>query len=92
MLYYDRIDISEGIDPTKSNKRYEFMICHYWCFNHWFKFEDSVRSGCHDLTMSRFDNIITVKDIDYRRIIHYISKSEAINLLQNSVFEDRKYI
>ena len=34
MLYYDRIDISEGIDLTKSNKSREYMICHYWFFNH----------------------------------------------------------
>ena len=29
MLYYDRIDISEGIDPTKSNKSKEYMICSF---------------------------------------------------------------
>ena len=28
ILYYDRIDISEGIDPTKSNKSRECMVCH----------------------------------------------------------------
>ena len=28
ILYYDRIDISEGIDPTKSNKSTECMVCH----------------------------------------------------------------
>ena len=36
--------------------------------------------------------IITVKNVDYRGIIHNISKSEAINLLENSVLEDRGYI
>ena len=36
--------------------------------------------------------IITVKNVDYRCIIHNISKSEAINLLENSVLEDRGYI
>ena len=51
MLYYDRIDISEGIDPTKSNKSREWMICHYWFFNHRFKFQDHVCNDCHDLTM-----------------------------------------
>ena len=29
MLYYDRIDITEGTDPTKSNKSKECIICHY---------------------------------------------------------------
>ena len=48
MLYYDRIDISEGIDPTKSNKSREWMTCHYFFFNHGFKFQDYVCSGCHE--------------------------------------------
>ena len=36
--------------------------------------------------------IITVKNGDYRCIIHSITKSEAINLLENYVLEDRGYI
>ena len=40
MLYYDRIDKSEGTDPTKSNKSRECMIYHYWFFDHGFKFQD----------------------------------------------------
>ena len=30
MLYYDRIDISEGIDSTKSRNSNDSMICRYW--------------------------------------------------------------
>ena len=40
MLYYDRIDKSEGTDLTKSNKSRECMIYHYWFFDHGFKFQD----------------------------------------------------
>ena len=51
--------------------------------------------GCHDLTMLSVNishlAIITVKNVDYRCIFHYISKSEAINWLKNSVLEDRGY-
>ena len=36
--------------------------------------------------------IITVKNVDYRCNIHTISKSEAHNLLKNSVLEDLGYI
>ena len=36
--------------------------------------------------------IITVKNADYCCVIHNISKSEAINLLKNSVLEDRWYL
>ena len=32
MPYYNRIDISQEIDPTKSNKSRECMICHYFFF------------------------------------------------------------
>ena len=51
MMYYDRVDISEEIDPTKSNRNKECMICHYWFFNHGFKFQDSECNGYHDLTI-----------------------------------------
>ena len=51
MLYYDRIDISKGIDPTKSNNSKECMIFHFWLFNHGFKLQDYVCNGCHDLSM-----------------------------------------
>ena len=96
MLCYDRIDISGGIDPPKNTRRRECMICHYWLFNHGFKFQDSVCNGCHDLTMLSVSisdiAIITVKNVDYRCIIHNIIKSEVINLLRNSVLEDCGYI
>ena len=48
MLYYDRIDISKGIDLAKSNNSKECMICHHWFFNHGFKFQDSEYNCCHD--------------------------------------------
>ena len=35
---------------------------------------------------------MTIKTVDYRCIIHNISKSEAINLLENSVLENVEYI
>ena len=96
MLYYERINISEGIDLVKSNRSKECMICHYFFFNHGFKFKDYVCNGCHDLTMISVNisdiAIITVKNVNYCCIIHNISKSETINLLKKSVLEDRGYI
>ena len=65
-------------------------------FNHGFKFQDYVFNGCHDLTMLSFSKsdiaVITVKNVAYCCITHNISKSEAINLLKNSVLEDCGYI
>ena len=84
MLYYDRMDISEGIDLAKSNNSKECTICHHWFFNHGFNFQDYVCNGCHDLAMLSVNisdiTIITVKNVYYRCIIHNISRSEAINL------------
>ena len=72
------------------------MICHYWFLNQGFKFQDSVCNGCYVLTILCLNingnAIITVKDIDYRCIIHNISKFEAINLSKISLFDDLGYI
>ena len=72
------------------------MICHYCFFNHGFEFQDYVCNGCHDLKILCLNisdiTIITVKNVDYRCIIHNISKPEAINSLKNSVLEDCGYI
>ena len=39
MLYYDRIDVSEGIDVNRTSTSKECDICHYWYFlNYSFKF------------------------------------------------------
>ena len=96
MLYYDRIDIREGIHPAKYNGNKECMICHYWLSNHRFKVQSCVWNGCHDLAILCLNisgiGIITVSNVDYGCIIHDIEKSEAMNLLKNIVLEDRGYI
>ena len=30
MLYFNRIDVSEGIDVNKTSESKECDICHYW--------------------------------------------------------------
>ena len=86
MLYYDKIDISERIYLAKSNNSKEYMIFHHWFFNHGYKSRNSVCNGCHDLTMLSFDvsnvAIIAVKNVDYRYIIHSISKFDPIDSLK----------
>ena len=61
--------------------------------NHGFEFQYSVCNGCHDLSMLCLNisdiAITTVKNVDYRCIIHNMSKSEATDLLENSVLADR---
>ena len=50
MLEYVRIDISKGIDISKTNASKECDICHYWYFlDKNFKYEPYVYNGCHHL-------------------------------------------
>ena len=52
MLYFDRIDVSEGIDVNKTSASKECDICHYWYFvNYSFKFQTNVCNRFHDLLM-----------------------------------------
>ena len=59
-------------------------------------FKISACSGCYDLTMLclnlSYVAIITVKSVNYHCIVHDISKSEAIYLFKNSVYQDCGYI
>ena len=50
MPYFNRIDVSEGIDVNKTSEPKECDICHYCCFsNKDFKFQQNVCNRCHDL-------------------------------------------
>ena len=58
------------------------MICHFYFFNHGFKFQDSVCNYCHDL-MTHCVNIsniaiIAVKGTDYCCITNEIKKFNAL--------------
>ena len=95
MLFYNRTDISKGIDPPKSNSSKECMVSQYW----FLIMGSNVKilcNGCHNLAILYLNinniTIITVKGVDYRCTIHDISKSEAIHLLESSVLDDYGYI
>ena len=97
MIYYDRIDVSEGIDVNKTSVSEQCDICHYWYFlNYSFKFQTNVCNRCHDLLIM-FVNlsdiaILNIKGSDYCCIISLISKNEAINLLQNADLTEKSGI
>ena len=89
MLYYNRIDITEKIDPTKSNKSKVTTVFLIMGSN--FKLLYAMVAMMLSVNISDIA-IVTVKDVDHRCIIHNISKSEAINLLENYLLEDPRYI
>ena len=94
MLEYDSIDISEGIDVNKTNLLREYDICHYWYFKDaGFKYEPYLCNGCHDVMQkaTSFNNIaiVYVKGNPYRINFWYMSKHDAINILNGSNLVDK---
>ena len=95
MLYYDRIDVSEGIDVNKTSASKECDICHYWYFlNYSFKFQPNVCNRCHDLLMISMNlsdiAILNIKGSDYRCIISLISKYKVTNPMQNAKWTEKR--
>ena len=94
MLEYERMDISEGIDVNKTNFSKECDICHYWYFKDIsFKYEQYLCNGCHDLMQKAmsFNNIaiVYVKGSAYRINFWYMSKDDAINIMNGSILLDK---
>ena len=95
MLEYDRIDISEGIDVNKISASKECDICHYWYFKDiGFKYEPYLCNGCRDLTQKAMSfndaAIIYVKGSVYRIHFWYMSRYDAISIMNNSNLIDKK--
>ena len=95
MLEYNRIDISEGTDINNTNLSKECDICHYWYFRDiGFKYELYICNGCHDLMQKvmSFNNvaIVCVKGNVYRIDFWYMSKDDAINIMNGSNLVDKK--
>ena len=97
MLEYDRIDISEGIDENITSALKECDICHYWYFKGiGFKYEPYLCNGCDDLmqrAMSFNDiAIVYVKGSAYRIHFWYMSKDDAISIMNNSNLVDKNEV
>ena len=64
MLYFDRIDLSEGIDVNKTSASNACDICHYWYFlNDSFKYQPMMSMNLSNIA------ILNIKGSDYRCII-----------------------
>ena len=89
MIHYDRIDAPEGIDVNKTRETKEFDIYYSWCFlNKRVKCRPNVCNRCHDLLMMSM-NLSNIDFLNITEIIIRISKSEAINLMQNTNFTEK---
>ena len=94
MLEYHRIDISEGIDINKTYASKECKIFHYWHFKDiGFKYEPCLCNDCHGLVQKAisFDDVVIlyVKGSAYRIPFWYMTKDDAISLMNNSNLIDK---
>ena len=97
MLEYDRINISEEIDLNKTSSSKECDIFHYWYFKDiGFKYEPYLCNGCHDLTQKAmsFNDVAVIygKENAYRIHVWYMSKDDAISIMNSSNLIDKKGI
>ena len=94
MLWYQKIDVSEGIDVNKISASKECELCQYWFFRDiGFKFEEHVCNKCHDLLTTACSlkdiAILNAKGATFTRILMGISKNEGLERLNNSVTYNR---
>ena len=90
MLEYERIDISQGIDLNKSDKSKECDISDNWYFlDKNVNYEPYLCNGCHDVVSFNDVAVVCIKGSDYRICFWYISKNDAINLLNNSMLNNK---
>ena len=94
MIEYEKIDISEGIDVNRTNLSKECDICHCWYFKDiGFKYQPYLSNVCHDLMQKAmsFNNIaiVYVKENAYRINFCYMSKDDAINIINGSILHNK---
>ena len=87
IIYFNRIDVSKGIDVNKISVSKECDICHYWYFlNYSFKFQPNVCNRCHDLFMMsmNFSDVanLNIKGSDYCCIISLFDQKKR-NILKH---------
>ena len=94
MLEYEKIHVLEGMDANKSNKSKDCDFCRYWHFlDKNFNHEPYLCNGCHHLMQKAvsFNNVtvVSAKGSDYRIHFCFMSKNDAINLLNNSALSNK---
>ena len=95
MLEYDRIDLSEGIDPNKTSNSRECSLCKFYYFlNKNFNYRTYLCDGCHDMSTKAISiqNIAIIYHGKNAYCVNYMfmSRNDAFNLIKNSSLIDKK--
>ena len=89
MLCCDRINTWEGIDVNKSGRSKECLLFHYWYFlDTGYRYEPEGCNGRLNISMMFYVlkdiAVLTKNNVDYWCIIWNMSRSDAVNRLNNS--------
>ena len=94
ILEYDRMDVSEGIDVNETSASKYYDICHFWYFKDiGFRYEPYLCNGCHNLIQKAVSfNDVAIAYVNgsaYRIHFLYMSKDNAISIMNNSNLDDK---
>ena len=94
MIQYQKIDVSEGIDVSKTSASKEDEPCHHrFLKGAVFKFKKHVCNGCYNLLTMGFPlkniAILSAKGHYFTCILMKTTKNEALEKLNNSLTRDR---
>ena len=71
------------------------ICCFFYYLNYSFKLQPNVCDRCHGLPMMPINlsdtAILNIKGSDYRCIVSLISRTKAINLMQNADLTEKKW-
>ena len=91
MLYFDRIDVSEGNDVNKTSASKVCDICRYWYFlNYSFKFQPNMCNRCHDLLMISM-NLSDIAILNIIKNLSYIKMGKEILTFEDIEIEKNKF-
>ena len=92
MLYFDRTDVSGGIDVDKTSASKEWIICYHF-LDQRIKFQEDICNWCHDVSMMSVNlsniAILNTHGVDFCRIVSRIRKSGSMDLLNNANLNEK---
>ena len=96
MLYYDRIEVSDGTNVNETSESKDCDICHYRYFLPiGFNFQPNACNRCLDVLMMSLNLnsivILNINGAEYRCIINGTSRSKVVNLVKKVEYYNHNF-
>ena len=91
IVYFNRIEVSQGINFKKTSESKERNICQYRYLLNSLRLQPTIGKRCNDLLIMSVEindiAILNIRRVDFHCIISGISKDMATNLMQKPQFD-----